>query len=79
VFTVTNVSAIGSPVLTTTVSPPPFRVMSDTCMDRTLASLASCTVTIQWFPTSRSTITGSFAIIAGTNWSPAASLTGTGL
>jgi hypothetical protein len=77
VITVRNLSTAGSGALTTTVSPADFRVTANTCAG--LAGGATCTVTIQWFPTTVGTISGTFSISGAPGWQGNASLTGTGL
>jgi len=61
VITVRNMSTAPSGALTTTVSPSQFRVTANTCGSLAGAG-ATCSVTIQWFPTTAGTIGGSFSI-----------------
>jgi len=78
-FTVTNISAAGVTTLSTASSPAAFRVVGDTCAGRTMGSGASCTVTLQWFPSTVGTIGGSLTVNGPPGWTAAAALTGTGL
>ncbi len=78
VITVRNMSTAPSGALTTTVSPSQFRVTANTCGSLAGAG-ATCSVTIQWFPTTAGTIGGSFSITGAGGWAASATLSGTGI
>jgi hypothetical protein len=78
VITVRNSSTAASGALTTTVSPSQFRVTGNTC-GSLAGGGATCTVTIQWFPTSNGTIGGTFSITGAGGWAASATLSGTGV
>ena len=80
-FTVTNPGSTTTGTLTTTAAgsdPGDFQKVTDTCNGQTLAAAATCTLTVNFKPTSAGAKSAQFTVATGTN-TVSASVTGTGV
>ncbi len=81
-FTVTNTGGVATTVLTTTKAgsdPGEFTKVMDTCNGQTLAAAATCTVAVNFAPSTAGAKAASFIVAASTGGSVTGAVTGTAL